>query len=329
MNLSQSNNIAGNGCTGTGQAMERALLEKAAKTAAYALLMLVSLVGNSLILTIVSKKREMWTTTNILIANMAASDLLISLFAIPRAIAETLSENQRWYIEGAFGNLLCKLVYLLQDMSTAVSILSLMTIAVDRFSAIVFPFRRPFIPLKSCKIILPVIWATAFAIHSPYLYTARLNSTGKVTYCVFSWEPALNQIRAQNAYYIFLLAFLIVPPLVIIVTLYSIILFTLRKTNTRPERGASKLRRQEDAKVAKKIVIIMIVFIVCITPINVCAILLYFVWGRKVPCGVEGAQLFYVFKFILFSNASINPCLYFLLYERYKKGLRQLFFRLA
>ena len=37
---------------------------------------------------IVSRNKRMWITTNYLIANMAASDLLISAFAVPRELTE-------------------------------------------------------------------------------------------------------------------------------------------------------------------------------------------------------------------------------------------------
>ena len=68
---------------------------KCIKTSAYSLVMLVSLFGNLAVIAIISKNKRMWTTTNCLIANMAASDLLISTFAVPRELVETFAGARR------------------------------------------------------------------------------------------------------------------------------------------------------------------------------------------------------------------------------------------
>ena len=313
------------GCESTG-AMKETILEKSAKTIAYSILLLVSLVGNCLVIAIVSKKRTMWTTTNILITNMAASDLLMALFATPVAISETLSgETQRqWHLKGTFGSITCKLTYLLQDMSTVVSILSLVTISLDRFSAIVFPFRRALISPKSCRIVIPVIWLCALAIHSPYLYTVKLQTVGNATQCQFNWEPAFgDHKRAQNIYYLILLAVLLGPSLVTIIALHSAMLSVLRKHPPRSwpdEEHVLRMRQKEDARVMTKVVVIMVVFLICFAPFTVCAILYYYVWDWRDPCGVDVQTMFFIAKFFLFSNTAINPCLYFSLYERYRKA---------
>ena len=78
-------------------------------------------------------------------------------------------------------------------------------------------------------------------------------------------------------------------------------------------------RLREDKKVVRMIIAILVAFIVCVMPINVYAILFYFVWDWKIPCGMEnfGFSGF----FILYSNASINPCIYFTLNDKYRQGL--------
>ena len=55
---------------------------KLIKTFAYSVIMIISLFGNLAVIFIVLRNKRMWTTTNYLIVNMAASDLLISVFAV-------------------------------------------------------------------------------------------------------------------------------------------------------------------------------------------------------------------------------------------------------
>jgi len=68
---------------------------KCIKTFAYSLIMLISLFGNLAVIAIVSKNKWISTTTNFLIANMAASDLLISVFAAPRELVEISTGPRR------------------------------------------------------------------------------------------------------------------------------------------------------------------------------------------------------------------------------------------
>ena len=223
-------------------------------------------------------------------------------------------------------------MYFFQDISTAVSIQSLVVISVDRFSAIVFPFRAPFITFKTCKVIIPVMWLAACALHSVYFYMFKLVNRDDTTYCTFTWEPAFNNKKAQETYYIVLLVLLIILPLLIIVITHCAMIVELRKSSKSAGTGScwlSRHRQREDATAMKKIVYVMLVFLICIIPINVCAILFYFVWDWNAPCGVDMELVFYVTRFILFSNASINPCLYFLLYKRYRQGLRDIFKRVC
>ena len=142
--------------------------ERIGKTIAYCLLFVVSLTGNSLIGLIVYKTKTMRKPINFFIVNMAMSDLLYPIFLFPWKI--TGVHVGFWLISGPLGEALCKLVPFLTDVSTAVSIQSLVLIAVDRFGAVVFPLRSPLISTKLCRIFIPATWIVAMAIYSPYLF---------------------------------------------------------------------------------------------------------------------------------------------------------------
>lgn len=80
---------------------------------------------------LVCRDRNMRTTTNFLIVNMAVSDLLVPVFAMPRACVEIFNGNLRWLIGGVLRDTLwtlCKLTAFPQDISTAVSVQSLVAI---------------------------------------------------------------------------------------------------------------------------------------------------------------------------------------------------------
>ena len=116
-------------------------LKKSEKTFAYCVHIVVSVVGNTFIGIIVYRTKTMSKTINFLIVNMAMSDLLFPLILFPRIVITLYLDS--WPIGGPLGQALCKLVNFLADVSNAVSIQSMVLIAVDRFGAVVHPLRSP------------------------------------------------------------------------------------------------------------------------------------------------------------------------------------------
>ena len=298
-------------------------LVKCIKIVAYSSIMLTSLLGNLAVIAIVSKNKRMRTTTNYLIANMAASDLLISAFAVPRELAQIFAGSKIWLLDGLAGSISCKLVYFLQDISTAVSIQSLVAIAVDRYQGVVFPFRPPVITSKVCKVIIVVIWMVAMGLHGTYFYTARLVKTGQKWSCTFCWAPKFEE-HTQERYFLFLSIFLIFLPLIVILTLYALIVIELKKKDPT-ENGTSRIRRQrqkENRAIVNKILIIVFLFMLCIFPLTILGLVHYFLWDGRDTCATR--KLFTAMKFMFYSNASLNPWVYIILNERYRKGLKVL-----
>ena len=162
--------------------------ERIGKTIAYCLLFVASLTGNSLIGLIVYKTKTMGKPINFFIVNMAMSDLLYPIFLVPRKI--TKIHVGSWLISGPLGQALCKLVPFLTDVSTAVSIQSLVLIAVDRFGAVVFPFRSPVISTNLCRFFILATWIVAMAIHSPYLSAFKLAEYPGRLMCLLKWNEA-------------------------------------------------------------------------------------------------------------------------------------------
>ena len=111
--------------------------EKIGTTVAYSLSLVLALVGNFLLVLIVYKTPSLRKPINLLIANMAMSDLLYPTFLFPVQLAEMHVGS--WFSGGTFGQALCKLHIFLADASSFVSIQSLVLIAVDRFGAVVVP----------------------------------------------------------------------------------------------------------------------------------------------------------------------------------------------
>ena len=197
-----------------------------------------SLLGNGAVVAIVAKTRYMRTTIFFLIANMAWSDLLLSSFAVPREITETLIGYRRWLVNGLPG----EVAYFIQDVSIAVSIQSIVVITLDRYTGVVFPFRRPIITPKRRKFVIALIWLIAMALHGIYFYTVHHEQVKGVSFCFFD-NPRVVKIN-----FIVISVILIVIPLIIITVLYSLIFRALKRQKPFWKGFASSFmkRRQKE-----------------------------------------------------------------------------------
>ena len=298
---------------------------KATKVACYTVIMLLSLLGNAAVVATVAKNRHMRSTTNYLIANMAVSDLLLSTFAVPREMAEIFIGFRGWLIDGLAGAILCKVVYFFQDISTAVSIQSIVVITLDRYTGVVQPFREPLVTPKRLKFVIALIWLISMGLHGIYFYVARHQRVNGISICSFSFEPAFDNLQSLRINFIILSVFLIAIPLSVIAVLYSLILRDLKRKKPFWQKSSSLLvknRRKEDTKIVRNVLAIIILFVICILPIDIVGFLFFFVWYEEIPCGMD--QLSFTAKFVFYSNASLNPCIYFLLNGRYRRALRHL-----
>ena len=244
---------------------ENPIYTKVIKVACYTVIMLLSLLGNAAVIATVAKNRHMRTTTNYLIANMAVSDLLISAFALPREMAEIFIGFRGWLIDGLAGAVLCKVVYFFQDISTAVSIQSIVVITLDRYTGIVQPFREPLVTPKRRKYVIGLIWLISMGLHATYFYVARQKRVNGISICFFSFEPAFDHLSASRIQFTIFSVFLIAIPLTIMTVLYSLIFRALRREKPFWRNSSSslmKIRQKENTKIIRKILVIVFLFII-------------------------------------------------------------------
>lgn len=297
---------------------------KAIKILVYSVVMVVSLLGNSAIITITARNKRARTTVNYLIANMAASDLLISIFAVPNKLCEIVLGPRVWLIDGIVGLILCKLVYFFQDMSTTVSIYTLVVISIERYRAIVFPFSSAVITTKRCKFIIPLIWFVSMALHCMYFYAARLVSHNNTTTCNFSWSPNFDNRKAHEQYVTLALVLLILVPFCVITFTYSSIIWSLRKKEVAEDQSSTFVRQRqaENIKVFKNIFVIVLAFACCVesVPTYIYGILFFYVWKWTLPCSMD--QFGFFVHFARYSNAAISPVICLLFIDSYRQGLR-------
>ena len=274
----------------------------------YSLILVVSLIGNSLIGLIVYKTPNMRKPINYLITNMAMSDLLFPLFTIP----PLLSVNDDWLISGPLGLALCKLCLYLPFVSYSVSGQSHILIAVDRFVAVVFPLRSPLIGRKWFPLIITSTWIVAMTLHTPMLVN------GKVFYddgmfCGYFLEEAWPSVVAST--YI---------TIVLLVILYSIILIKLKLQAPPGEQSTNveKQRKRRNKNALRMAIAIVLAFLFCCVPNTTARLIVMLNNSVSYSCSFK---LFTIFAHLMYiANCTVNPFICLIFSSNYRQGLRKL-----
>ena len=286
----------------------------------YCILLVVSLLGNSVMIAVVWKEQRMRKTVNFFIVNMCMADLLIT-FYMPRVMSVWYT-GYKWQVNGTLGLIFCKLVVFMHQTAICVSIFTVVAISCDRFFAVVLPLKI-IITKKVCRVIIAIIWFLSVAIRLPMLFGLE---TGYDEYgqwsCFLSLDDAFYK-GAEKTYYKFTLIGLFAVPLSVIAVLYSGILIFLKLRKAPGEEVLRNMGRQKrrDAMIKKKVLrmvlIVVAVFVLCW--------LLYFVqlilfsYKIKVTCDVLFLRLL-----LAHLNSALNPCLYLLLNENFRIGAKNI-----
>ena len=299
--------------------------EKIGLTFAFSAIFIVSLAGNTCIGIIVYKTQTMRKPINFFIVNMAMSDLLVPIFVIPRRIQMLYIGS--WLIGGPLGQPLCKLVIFLPDVSSAVSIQSLVLIAVDRLGAVVFPLRSPLISSKLCPFFILATWIVAIAVKSPYLFVRKLVEYPEKLVCERHWNEVFGDSSSYENYVVSYMVVLIFIPLVLITIIYVIIYLKLKSQKIPGEQlaNAEQQRQQREQNVFKMAIAIVLGFAVCWLPVTIFSCLLFFTDTIILPnCGIQ-RHYFYVVHSIALANCAINPCICFVFSRNYRNKPKVLF----
>lgn len=283
----------------------------------YSLMFLLSLNGNIMTVFIVLAKPYMRSVTNCLIANMAIADLLMTFSAMPYSAAYTYVKS-RWF-GGIMGMITCKILQFSVALSVAASVLTLVVIALDRFFAVVYPFKRASV-IRKIWVVSTVIWVLSGLSMSPYLYYYKLLLLQDGYYhCSVSWEPLANSWEASPIYFSFLFIALYLIPLLIIAFFYGIVSFKLWIRRIPGNPSAANLRHAELSKrrTIKMLIIIVIVFSLCWLPAHLMHFFIFFdeKTYEKIP------SLWQQIAFgVSQGNSSINPYLYIALNRNFRRA---------
>ena len=287
---------------------------KIGMTSAYAVIFVIALFGNTLGLFVVFKKTSRSTSvTNLFIANMAAADLLLTVTAMPFSVA-FLYRGTIWF-RGTMGTITCKAVHYAVRVSIAATVLAMMLISVDRFYAVFYPlkgklFRKP-------RIASAVIWILSLILMIPPVlyYQVKFDPKQNAHICNRFWPSD----HVSKIFHICLFMLLYTFPLVIMAILYVLICVKLwRRKIPGNASGRSRAVEMSKRRVVRLFVIIVVVFGLCWFPTYVNH---FFMYVRPEHRHKLPQTLQFVSFWLAHANSAINPCLYILLNNNFRRRL--------
>lgn len=282
----------------------------------YGLIALMSLVGNSLVIVTFAFDKHIRSVTNVFIVSLAVADLMVTLTCVPINLGSVFAS---YWIFGAFA---CKLVPFVMTFSVACSSLTLCSIALDRYVAIVHPYKLKFLQkTKPAALFLVLIWALSFLCSVPnaVFYTVK-NVTPKCR------ERYDNEIYAcvwpENKYKLPLelwltLVVLFIIPLLMMSTTYGIIGYQLWIRKPIGARRNSLKNADMKKSVVKMLVIVMLAFIVCWSPIMILNSVEKMIQSVDFNTNVAYYLRLY-FQCLSMASCCINPVIYTFMNRKFR-----------
>ena len=296
-------------------------------TTIHVLTLFASLVGNILLITAFVRMRE---PILVLVANMAASDLLVAVFLIPRLITREIIGSNAFLVHGNGGTFLCKMCTFLSDISLSVSTQSLVLIAVERFLTIWCPILYRKLTVKRRRFLVVSTWIMAMALHSPYFYTFRLVAANPKNpdyqECQPRWDPAFDHQSAQLRYVIFLYLTVLLIPLLVTSVLYTAMITTVRRDKMaayRSTKGAERCKAR-NRNLQRMAIATVTAFLICWALFIVISFLKLFSPNTVPKCNNSFKVLDYVSRVLASSYCAVNPCICFIFVRSFSRELKSM-----
>ncbi|XP_037069080.1 neuropeptide Y receptor type 2-like [Pollicipes pollicipes] len=280
----------------------------------YSVIFLLGLFGNVLVMYAVYRNTALQTVTNYFILNLTLADILLCVLCIPFTPLYTFLQS--W----VFGKALCHLVTCAQGISIYISSLTLTTIAVDRFIAIVYPFRQRIQP-SACFILIMCTWLLSIGATMPYAYFVEYIPIDDGKYVCQEHFP--EDVRLTFGSITTVLQFVI--PFIIMTVAYTLILFKLsRRIRSKPGSKSARKRqadRERKRRTNRMLIAMVAVFGLSWLPLNLMNI--FDDISTNVGLGWNRWQYFHLLFFIAhsiaMSSTCYNPFLYAWLNETFRK----------
>ncbi|KAM4747825.1 substance-P receptor-like isoform 2-T2 [Rhinophrynus dorsalis] len=283
---------------------------------AYSIIVIVSVVGNIIVMWIILAHKRMRTVTNYFLVNLAFAEASMSAFNT--VVNFTYAVHNHWY----YGLIYCKFHNFFPISAVFSSIYSMTAIALDRYMAIIHPLK-PRLSATATKIVIAVIWGFAFSLAFPLGYYATVDNAEDREVCYLDWPGYEFNRTYEKLYQVSVFGLIYFLPLLVIGCAYTFIGLTLWASEIP---GDSSDRYQEQVvakrKVVKMMIVVVCTFAICWLPYHI-----YFLLQIFLPNEDQKfyQQLYLAIMWLAMSSTMYNPIIYCCLNDRFRIGFKHVF----
>lgn len=284
----------------------------------FSIVFLFGLVFNMMAIYIFACTLKLRNETTTYMINLIVSD---SLFVLSLPFRIYYFSQRNW----PFGSELCKISVALFYTNMYGSILFLTCISIDRFLAIVHPFRSQRIRTKrNAKLACCVVWVMVLSGSVPTGFlldtTSPKNANSSSNYCFENysrkqWKSEISKVVV----FIETVGFII--PLMLNVFCSIMVLRTLKKPQTISRGGSLK-----KSKILRMIVVHLLIFCFCFIPYNVNLIFYSMVRSNVLKgCYAESVvrTIYPIALCLAVTNCCFDPIIYYFTSETIQSSIRR------
>ncbi|XP_029439305.1 neuromedin-U receptor 2 [Rhinatrema bivittatum] len=291
-------------------------------TLVYASIFVIGVTGNLLVCLVILKHRNMKTPTNYYLFSLAVSDLLVLIFGMPLEIYEMWSNYP--FLFGAVG---CYFKTALFETVCFASILSVTTVSIERYVAIIYPFRAKLESTRKRALrILVVIWILSILFSIPNTSTHGImlqyfpNRTlvpNSATCIVVKPMWIYNCIIQVTSFLFYVL------PMAVISVLYYLMGLKLRQDKSlETDEMSMSIQRPSRKSVTKMLFVLVLVFAICWAPFHVDRLFFSFVRDWTEPLANVFNIIHVVSGVFFYLSSAVNPLIYNLLSRRFRSAFQ-------
>ncbi|XP_051780120.1 trace amine-associated receptor 1-like [Erpetoichthys calabaricus] len=280
---------------------------------------LLTIIGNLLVIISISHFKQLHTPTNYLILSLAITDLLMGGFIMPQKMSQII--DTCWY----YGDFFCKFYLGTVIMLCTASIIHLSVISLDRYYAVCHPLSYKVVVTVSVTVYFILISWILSALTGYTIIFLELNMKG-IEYiyrnrcigsCILVQNEASGLVSSLLSFYI---------PGFIMICIYLKI-FTVAKRQAKSiqdisqhlqtnEQKKDAAFQKKETKAAKTLAIVLGVFLLCWLPFFLCNIINP-ILNHPAPPALTN-----VLAWIGYMNSTFNPLVYGFFYTWFRKCLK-------
>ncbi|XP_042315419.1 neuropeptide Y receptor type 4-2-like [Sceloporus undulatus] len=281
---------------------------------------IVGVVGNLCLIGILTKHKEKAIVTNIFLANLIASDLIMCIFCLPFTVVTIFLKY--WL----FGETMCRMISFIQCTSVTVSILSLVLIALERHQLIINPTGwRPSLSQAYQGIV--IVWVFAAVLSLPFVTNSTLSNVvleqfyimdpyAAKTICMYLWPSEEYRL----IYFTVLLLLQYCIPLIFIVVCYLHIYLHLQKREGIFKKRDYGYRKIQLKRINILLACMVFAFAVCWLPLHIFNSIDD--WNYKIIPHCLHDLIFSLCHLVAMASACLNPIIYGFLNKNFKKEVK-------